>query len=843
MKNRNNTNQSRRMAGFTSTPLLAVLGACVFNIGHLALAATFISDNDGNWGTPATWNPDPGVPGPGDEVFANHTIIVEADHACWRLHLNRYIGVLSGYTLTIGGGSCGEEGGPVQLTGGGGTLLNQGVFGTSANYPGLSINPGFTWRNQGAFHHSVGTLTVSGTWRNESGGAVYRSGGAMTLAGAWHNEAGSTYDLQTDGALATGAGTFWNRGLLRKSGGAGTATLGCVYNEEGATVEVLSGTLILGGSGTRSNGTYSVADGAALDMTGGGTPTYQGLFSGSGSGRVVIPGGELRGNVACDFSHGLFWQGGSVINSLENRGLLVLETAAPKTVDNGILRNRGTIRHTGGLLSIYSHGLGAGPIPAYWNNEAGALYDIQADGANITAAGDVTYSYIRNYGTLRKSGGAGTSSIAGNFENLGGTVEVLVGTLLLGGGTCSNGTYTVNAGAVLNINSGQNVRYRGTFAGAGAGQVRWDGGNLQSDGAVFNFPNGFYWDGGELAGGLNNQGLLVLDGTNTHRIYGATLNNTGTVRHEGAGVLAIVGGPYQSFVNNLTGAVYEVRTDGPVIQATVGGGGWDSGFYNYGTFRKAAGPGITEVQASTAGGFRNYGGRIEVLSGTLRFANYTHQSGTIRLSGGDMALPDFHLQAGSLEGTGTVNVSGTLTSSGNVSPGLSVGRLDLTGHFSQTAAGTLDIEIGGRNPGEFDQLNVSGNATLNGTLRVTLRPPFLPAPGDQFKVLSCVNRTGVFSVTNIPAGLAVSYDSTGVSLVVTGAAPPYLTIACAMTNTVVVSWPLAEAEGWVLQATNALPSVAAPWPIIPPPYQTNGANLQFLEPAPVGNKFYRLYKL
>jgi len=51
-----------------------------------------------------------------------------------------------------------------------------------------------------------------------------------------------------------------------------------------------------------------------------------------------------------------------------------------------------------------------------------------------------------------------------------------------------------------------------------------------------------------------------------------------------------------------------------------------------------------------------------------------------------------------------------------------------------------------------------------------------------------------------------------------------------------------SADGCVLEGTNALPQVSAPWPQIPPPYQTNGANLQFTEPAPVGNKFYRLHR-
>jgi hypothetical protein len=70
---------------------------------------------------------------------------------------------------------------------------------------------------------------------------------------------------------------------------------------------------------------------------------------------------------------------------------------------------------------------------------------------------------------------------------------------------------------------------------------------------------------------------------------------------------------------------------------------------------------------------------------------------------------------------------------------------------------------------------------------------------------------------------------------------PYLTVWRTATSSVVVSWP-GPAEGWVLEATNALPSVSAPWPQIPPPYQTNGANLQFTEPAPVGHRFFRLHR-
>lgn len=69
-----------------------------------------------------------------------------------------------------------------------------------------------------------------------------------------------------------------------------------------------------------------------------------------------------------------------------------------------------------------------------------------------------------------------------------------------------------------------------------------------------------------------------------------------------------------------------------------------------------------------------------------------------------------------------------------------------------------------------------------------------------------------------------------------------LSIRRAATDTTVVSWSRAGAEGWGLQVANALPNAAAAWPAMPPPYLTHGANLEFIESAPVGKKFYRLHK-
>lgn len=70
---------------------------------------------------------------------------------------------------------------------------------------------------------------------------------------------------------------------------------------------------------------------------------------------------------------------------------------------------------------------------------------------------------------------------------------------------------------------------------------------------------------------------------------------------------------------------------------------------------------------------------------------------------------------------------------------------------------------------------------------------------------------------------------------------PSLSVTRTSTNTVVVYWPL-PADGWKLHATTSLVTGGGGWTEIPPPYVTNGSNLQFTELAPTGNKFFRLHK-
>jgi hypothetical protein len=110
-----------------------------------------------------------------------------------------------------------------------------------------------------------------------------------------------------------------------------------------------------------------------------------------------------------------------------------------------------------------------------------------------------------------------------------------------------------------------------------------------------------------------------------------------------------------------------------------------------------------------------------------------------------------NIQGSSLTGSGTVN--GNLVNAGIVSPGVagpspSAATLTINGDYTQTLAGALNIKLGGTTAGSFDQLNVSGLATLDGALNVSRINGFSPAVGNSFTILPFGSRSGDFATKN-----------------------------------------------------------------------------------------------
>jgi hypothetical protein len=107
----------------------------------------------------------------------------------------------------------------------------------------------------------------------------------------------------------------------------------------------------------------------------------------------------------------------------------------------------------------------------------------------------------------------------------------------------------------------------------------------------------------------------------------------------------------------------------------------------------------------------------------------------------------------------------------NVGDAGKAGLLKITGTYTQLSTGTMNVSIGGTTVGtQFSQLQVSGVASLGGTLTAALVNGFTPTVGQTFTVLTASSVAGTFSNSTIAINstehFAVSYTSTGVVLTV-----------------------------------------------------------------------------
>lgn len=130
---------------------------------------------------------------------------------------------------------------------------------------------------------------------------------------------------------------------------------------------------------------------------------------------------------------------------------------------------------------------------------------------------------------------------------------------------------------------------------------------------------------------------------------------------------------------------------------------------------------------------------------------------------------------GLLIGRGTVD--GSLSNSGRVAPGQSIGALTVNGGYQQMAAGKLQVELSGSTAGQFDTLGSSGLATLTGTLDVDLGlvggNPYEPQMGNTYQLVTASSGvSGQFTSAELPTLATgrmwqVRYSVNAVTLAVT----------------------------------------------------------------------------
>ena len=236
-----------------------------------------------------------------------------------------------------------------------------------------------------------------------------------------------------------------------------------------------------------------------------------------------------------------------------------------------------------------------------------------------------------------------------------------------------------------------------------------------------------------------------------------THTNDLTVGNDGRAALNINSG---GVVNSLDGLI--ARADDSVSQVTISGtdSAWNmtGSLYVGGNDFEAGGDADLSVSDAAVA---NVAGSVVVW-----------QNGSIHLDGGEIAAADATLH-GPLGGSGLWDVDVT-TSHDTISPGTSAGKITVDGTLALADTSTLEMEINGSAAGtEYDVLEITGAATLDGSVIVNLDEGFTPAEGEAFAVVTFASRGGTtfdsVSELSLPDGraLLVDYTATELRLVTT----------------------------------------------------------------------------
>lgn len=156
--------------------------------------------------------------------------------------------------------------------------------------------------------------------------------------------------------------------------------------------------------------------------------------------------------------------------------------------------------------------------------------------------------------------------------------------------------------------------------------------------------------------------------------------------------------------------------------------------------------------------------RSLTLSGTNTYTGPTTVSGGRLIVNGSITSDVTTAAAGSVGGEG--EITGSVIVNGGLIPGPTTtnttGTLLVTGPITLNAGSTASFEI--LDASAVDHLNVTGTATLNGTVALVLLPGYVPADGDTFDLLDSpapptLGGSFAFSLPTLPSGLA--WDTSG----------------------------------------------------------------------------------
>jgi len=677
--------------------------------------------------------------------------------------------------LVSGGGSMwiitgdlavGDEGNYNLLTINNGGLVSNlnGFVGSSGNANTAIVNNA-TWIN-------TGDLYV-GNWGNQNALIVTNAGYVQSVTGY----VGDNGD--NNSALVTGTGSLWNNsanlfiGLNGGSYNSLTISAGGQVNNVGGVVgaNADNNSVLVTGAGSLWNN--------SLDLFVGSNSSYNIL--------TVLDGGLVSNR------HGYIGYNSGVPVSY-NTGIVDNATwvnAGSLTVgyndDNNVLRvqNAGKVYSANGYIGVNSGGwwnqatvTGTGSL---WSNTANLFVGLNGGSYNsltISAGGRVhnVNGYVGNNSSHNHANVYGSGSLWTNTADLfigvnGGSYNYLyvhdgarvhdvngyvgnsanqnwayvydvgvwnnTGNLIVGfNGGSGNGLDIYGAGQVNSVNG-----YIGTNANNNLVNVYHDGSLWNMTGDLFVGLNGgsynslYIWDNGTVLA----SNLFIGDATSYDNYVRVDDGGNLVVTNTGGGLVDIRNGFLHFDEGNIILNHLFIQSNGDY---------WDSGdgrltLVNPNPIIEIAGGKIITINSTIAGieGMSKEGAGELILTAANIYTGPTFvNNGTLTVMNSDGV------------GSGNMNVMNGTLRTGSEETGNPL-MINITGSYTQAVPGQLELGIGGTTFPENDWLNIGGDASLNGTLRVFKLDDFVPCPFDEAVLLVAAGGvTGTFSnfVYDIP---------------------------------------------------------------------------------------------
>lgn len=654
-----------------------------------------------------------------------------------------------------------------------GIFMSNGLFTNNSNVTigaNVSIADLIT-ANMGTFSHVSGTLSGTGSI---AANKFSNAGGTLSPG---YSPGILTFDADED---------FTNSSMLIEiTGGGGTggtdfdliyvdgiATIGANTNlslefsyaaSDGTTFDVLTANNI---SGTIPIGNITFTNVGAGNITG-----VSVSYPGNNKIRITVSTpATWTGNIDTDWQNGGNWSSG-VPDATDV--VIIPDEANDPTISSGAVAKTLTIQN-GAVLTITSGGTLSinGSM-----TEQGLLNQGTVDNSGILNIGNTNgngWYGIRNEGTfsnnpngiinIDRSTDAGLYNVSGVFTNQG---EIIIG------GIANSGYYGISNNTEFNNNTGGNININ---------QVTSVGILHQSD--IFtneglitigNNPSTSVYDGIQSLSSFNNNtgGEIKIDRT----INNGYFNNAGTITNEATiiiGANASVGeyGVQNngSFANNSGGMINIDRSN-------------INGIYHVsGTFINHAIINIGTISNTGDNGIENSPAFVNDIDGTInidRATNYGIRShsntftnqGNISI-GALVSIPNLitgkfsNATNGTLNGAGTIQASNFSNDGGTLAPGIPLGKMTYNGSESFNNC-TLNLEIkgaGGVGGVDFDQIVVSGTATMGSTSFLNLIFTYASDNGATFDIISATSTSGTFNTSNVTFSNTGAGNVTAVSL-------------------------------------------------------------------------------